>query len=123
MSVTVTGFHSQVNSEGEPYFSLQLQGGVEILKSNSSGKYYAAALKTRLVTSFNEEMCRSLVGSKLPGRIEKIRVEPYEWTNPQTGEVILLRHRYEYNPVEEPVEAQPADNGQPVEDDLLALLK
>ena len=41
-------------------------------------------------------MCKSLVGTSLPGTISKIEVEPYEFTIQETGEIIQRTHRYEY---------------------------
>ena len=32
----------------------------------------------------------------MPGKIEKVEVEPYEYAIPETGELITLSHRYEY---------------------------
>ena len=68
-------------------------------------------------TTFSEEICHSLIGSELPGRIERVETDPYEYTVPETGEVILLTHRYEYVEQEKPVKQdftkiyQGTDNG------------
>jgi hypothetical protein len=45
----------------------------------------------------------SLLGQELPGRVEKVECEPYEYAIPQTGEIVLLTHRYEYVEEEQPV--------------------
>ena len=37
-----------------------------------------------------EEVCKSLVGTKVAGEIEKIDAEPYDYKIPSTGETIVL---------------------------------
>jgi hypothetical protein len=39
----------------------------------------------------------------IKGSIEKVECEPYQHTIKETGEVITLNHKYEYNPEEENV--------------------
>lgn len=41
-----------------------------------------------------------MVGKSMVGTIIKVPSEPYEFTIPETGEVITRNHRYEYAPVE-----------------------
>jgi hypothetical protein len=35
------------------------------------------------------------------GSIAKVECEPYEFTIPETGEVISRQHRYDYSPTEQ----------------------
>jgi hypothetical protein len=81
--------------EGRTFYALTLQGGIEIVKS-STGGMYVTIRKCSLPTTFDEPTCVSLLGHELPGKVEKVECEPYEYTIPQTGEVVLLTHRYEY---------------------------
>jgi hypothetical protein len=37
-----------------------------------------------------------LIGSKIAGEIVKVIVEPYEFVNKTTGEVMQLQHSYAY---------------------------
>ena len=103
MSVKITGFKHRESQEGKPFITLTLQGDVEIVKS-SNGKSYVTVRKASLPTTFDEATCMALLGTELPGSIEKIECELYEYTNPQTGEVFQLTHRYEY--LEAPKEPQ-----------------
>jgi hypothetical protein len=44
--------------------------------------------------TFNEITCKSLIGTQLPGQGKA--VEPYEYTDRATGEIVEMTHRYEY---------------------------
>jgi hypothetical protein len=96
--VQVIGWQKRQKENGETFNVLNLQGGMEVLKSTKTGKFYATAKKTNLVCTFNEEMCQSLVGSKLPGTIEKMKCEPYQYQIPNGGEIVTLDYSYFYNP-------------------------
>lgn len=102
--VTVTDYKLRESLEGKTFFALILQGGVELVRSANGGSYLTAK-KASLPTTFDEVTCQTLVGTQLPGSIQKVETEPYEYTIPETGEVILLTHRYEY---QEQEEVQPA---------------
>jgi hypothetical protein len=98
--VTVVDYLQRKNSKGEEFFLLVLQGEMEVITSSQSGKSYATAHKANLATTFNEPMCVSMVGKELPGSIQKVSCEPYEYQIPGSDEVIELDFRWEYNPVE-----------------------
>ena len=98
--VRVTDYHAVKNERGETFYALSIQGGVELVRSEETGNFYATARKTRITTTFNEETCKSLVGSELPGKVVKYESEPYEYAIPDTGEVITLEHKYSYMPDE-----------------------
>ncbi len=102
--VQVIGWAKRQKENGESFNVLNLQGGMEIIKSAKTGKFYATAKKTNLVCTFNEAMCASMVGQKLSGSIEKVNCEAYEYTVPTTGETVLLHHTYFYNPEANSVE-------------------
>src|SRR5688500_17828490 len=100
--VRVIEYKLRFNSEGKPFLSLILQGGIEIVRS-ANGNIYATAKKASLATTFDEATCKSLVGSELPGQIQKEECEPYQYTVEDTGEVLMLSHRYVYVEQEQPV--------------------
>ena len=84
------------NSAGEDFFLLVLRGGLQIVKSEETNRYYATMKQATMSTTFDENTCKSLIGEEIPGSIVKVEVEPYEYTLPETGEVITLSHRWEY---------------------------
>jgi hypothetical protein len=94
--VTISDYSKRVNSDGVEFFALILQGGLELVKSQLTGRYYATAKKASQPSTFSEEMCKTLIGQQLPGSIMKVECEPYEFTVPETGEIINLHHRWEY---------------------------
>jgi hypothetical protein len=97
--VTVIDYHVRESKTGESFTTLTLQGDLEMIKSQNTGKYYATARKASIISTFNEEACKSLIGTKLSGRIEKMPVdEPYDYEIPESGEVIKLDYTFEYNP-------------------------
>ena len=102
--VQVTGWAKRSKENGETFNVLNLQGGIEMIKSSKTGKYYATARKTNLVCTFNDAVCISMVGQKLSGTIEKMNCEAYEYTIPSSGEKVTLHHTYYYNPESSSVE-------------------
>lgn len=96
--VQVIGWKKHQKENGESFNVLKLQGGIEMMRSAKTGKFYATSRKTNLVCTFDEETCKSLVGQKIPGTIEKVKCDPYEYTIPNTQEKVLLTHSYSYNP-------------------------
>lgn len=94
--VKIVNYQKRENEEGNPFFVLELQGGIEVVKSQESGKFYITARKATISSTFDELTCQSLIGGELPGNIVKVSCEPYEYTIKETQEVITLSHRYEY---------------------------
>lgn len=94
--VRIIDYKKRTNAEGEDFFVLVLQGGLEIVKSQETGRYYATAKSATMSSTFDESMCKSLIGEEIPGAIRKVETEPYEYAVPETGEVITLSHRWEY---------------------------
>ncbi len=102
MSVKIVEYKIRMSNEGKPFLALILQGGIEIVKS-ANGNVYATAKKVSLATTFDESTCKSLLGSEMPGQIVKEACVPYQYTVEETGEVLMLSHRYVYSELEEPV--------------------
>ncbi len=96
--VQVTDFKTLINADGEPFNALTLMGDITFVLSSKTGNFYATAWKGSISTTFSEEVCKGLVGKSLPGEIQKVDSEPYEYTIPSTGETIMLTHKYRYNP-------------------------
>ncbi|HSD08869.1 hypothetical protein [Flavobacterium sp.] len=94
--VKIIDYKTYQRKDGEEFYALVVQGGLEAVKSQETGRTYFTAKKATVSCTFTEEMCNSLVGETLPGSIKKVNTEPYEYTIPDTGEVIELNHRYDY---------------------------
>lgn len=96
--VTVIDYSLRKNSEGEKFFSLILHGGITVVKSKQSGKFYATSQKCSIPSTFDEATCKSLIGEKIPGTIQKQSCDQYEFADKGTGEIIELTHRWVYLP-------------------------
>ena len=97
--VRINDFHKRTSKDGREFFTLDITGEVEFVVSKTTGSVYATQFKGSITTTFDEATCRNLVGRMFPGNVERIQVEPYDYTT-ATGEVITLSHKYRYNPVE-----------------------
>ncbi len=108
--VRIINYKTRQKEDGTEFYLLEVQGGIEMIKSKSTGQYYATAKKALVSTTFDEATCMGLIGTEFPGKITKVSTEPYQYTIRDTGEVITLDHRYMFVP-------------EGVEDDELELAK
>lgn len=96
--VRIINYKEREKEDGTSFFVLEIQGGVEMVKSQSTNRFYVTAKRATIPSTFDEAVCQSLIGQELPGKVVKVETEPYEFTIKETGEVIELSHRYEYSP-------------------------
>lgn len=98
--VTITGYVLRQNKEGKSFVALELSGDIEMIQSGTSGRFYMTAKRCSIPSTFTEETAKLLIGKTMPGRIDRVQSEPYEYTVKETGEVITLVHTYSYVPEE-----------------------
>jgi len=103
--VTIINYKQRTTANGETFYSLILQGQLEMIQSEETGNFYATARKTSITSTLNEAACKSMIGQSVPGEIIKVECEPYEYTVAETGEVIELTYQYKYVKEDEKVEA------------------
>jgi hypothetical protein len=105
--LTVSTYHVRETTDGRKFVALELTGGLEMIQSQVTGKFYASVKRVSVPSTFTEQEAQALVGSQLPGQIVKQAVEPYEYNNPRTGEVMMLNYSWAYQPTlqAEPVAA------------------
>ena len=83
--------------EGEKGFTmLVVQGGVEPIISKQTGKIYLTMRKANVPTTFDIAIGKSLIGTELPGTVKKIECEAYEYTIPESGEIVSLSYQWQY---------------------------
>jgi hypothetical protein len=99
--IVIVDYKERTNSEGDNFFALIIEGEPEWVQSQETGKHYLTAKKTSVNSTFSEERCKQLIGTSMPGTIKKVSCESYEYTIPDTSEVITLNHTYEYQPPQE----------------------
>lgn len=113
--VSVIGYKKFEKENGDDFLVLVLQGGVEPVKSQTTGKMYFTARTVNVPATFDEDTCKSLIGSQFEGIIKKIESEPIEYTIRETGEVTTRNFRYEYV-----TETDEIINEQIISDELVA---
>lgn len=95
--VTIVGFKQCESKDGKQFVALEIQGELRLVQSETTGKFYLTANKTSISTSFPLQVCQTLLGKQLPGNVDKVECEPYEYVNKETGEVMTLLHTYVYS--------------------------
>jgi hypothetical protein len=98
--VTVKNYALRESKDGKQFITLELQGDLEMVQSMGTGRFYATARKCSVTSTFDEATAKILIGRQIPGSIRRVETETYEYTIPETGEVILLAHSYQYFPDE-----------------------
>jgi hypothetical protein len=96
--VTIVGYSQRKNSEGKDFYSLILQGGIEMVKSKETDRYYATAKRCSITSTFDEATAKAMIGEKIPGTVQKQNCEPYNYVVKETGEIMELTHRWVYLP-------------------------
>jgi hypothetical protein len=104
--VTIVGFKKRESEDGREFNVLMLQGELELIKSQETGRFYATAKRCTISCTFDDTVCTTLIGKTLPGQIEKMECDPYDYHIPGTDEIISLAHTYYYDPVEKTMEQQ-----------------
>jgi hypothetical protein len=69
--VRITNYQRRVTEQGKEFFTLELQGGIEVVKSQETGRSYMTAKKASMSCTFDELTCQSLIGTELPGAVKE----------------------------------------------------
>jgi len=94
--VRVIDYNTIKTLAGKEFNLLIVQGGIESLVSAKTGRIYLTMRKANVSTTFDEASCKSLIGTELKGSVERVDCEPYEYTVKETGEIITLKHNWQY---------------------------
>lgn len=98
MMVTIVNYKQREREDGTFFFALELQGGIEMIMSKSTGNFYATAKKAYISSTFDEASCKALIGNQMEGTITKEECEPYTYIVKETGEEIILTHKWVFVP-------------------------
>lgn len=96
--VTIIAANKRTTKEGKVFMALTLQGDVEMVQSQKTGKFFLTSKRCSIPSTFDEVIAQSLIGKQIPGMIERVECDSYEYTVQSTGEKITLAHTYEYHP-------------------------
>ena len=94
--VRVVDYKKKEKENGETFYVLILQGSPEFVRS-ATNKLYMTARRASIPCSFDEALCKELIGTKYVGSIKRVKCDEYEYTIPESGEVIKLDFTYEYS--------------------------
>ena len=68
--VIVSDYMERVNaSSGQTFVLLELSGGLELVQSQNTGKFYATSRKCRIPSTFNADVAKLMVGQQIDGLI------------------------------------------------------
>jgi hypothetical protein len=98
--VTVIDYKIRQTESNEEFYVLILQGSIAMVQSKETGKFYATAMTASVSSTFDELTCKALIGQQMPGNIAKVECEEFDYTIESTGEVITMKHNYQYVPEE-----------------------
>ncbi|MBL7692598.1 MAG: hypothetical protein JNM41_13490 [Flavipsychrobacter sp.] len=98
--VTVIGYNirTQKDNEQKTYISLELEGDIEMVQSQATGRFYATVRRCAISSTFDQLTAERMVGKQMPGSIERVPCEPYDYTIEATGEAIKIGYRWGYVP-------------------------
>jgi hypothetical protein len=57
--VTVSGYAERQSSDGKSFYALILQGDMELVLSEETGRYYATAKQASITSTFDEPTCKA----------------------------------------------------------------
>jgi hypothetical protein len=96
--VTVIDYAVRKKDGEKPYITLTLEGGIEMVQSQNTGRHYATVRTCVVSSTFDEATAARMVGKEMPGSIERVACDTYDFTIKETGESIKLAYRWDYQP-------------------------
>lgn len=94
--VRIINYKERLKEDGTSFYVLELQGGIELLKSKATGKFYATAKRAFIPSTFDEQTCNALIGTEMEGSIIKEDCDSFNYLIKETGEEVTLSHRWVY---------------------------
>lgn len=101
--VIVKNYHLRQGDNGKDYVTLELEGDIELVQSQNTGRFYATARHCCIYSTFDEETAFRMIGQQMEGKIVRVPCEPYTYTIPESGLEVELAHSWDYIPDEPPV--------------------
>jgi len=97
--VTIVGAEERVGENGT-FNVIVLQGQLEVVKSQTTGMPYLTARKTSIPITFSLEYANTLIGTQLPGEIERFECMDYEITihSGKKKKTLKCNHKFRYEP-------------------------
>ena len=96
--VTIMSYALRQGQDQKEFLVLILNGGIELVKSRKTERYYATIKKCSISATFDEATCQASIGQQFPGSIQKQSCEPYTFVVKETGEILEMNYRWTYVP-------------------------
>jgi hypothetical protein len=100
--VTVKSVVERMGKDEKPFIALEITGDIELVQSQETGRFYATIRRTFMSSTFDKATAEAFIGKQMPGNVVRMASDPYEFTVPETGEVIELKHSWVYQPEDGP---------------------
>ena len=78
--VKIVDYVKRTNRDGKEFNALIPQSGIELVKSRETQRWYATAKRASITSTFNDSECQNLIGTEIPGSVQRVETEPYEFT-------------------------------------------
>ena len=98
--VTVKQAHLREGQDNKSFVTLELEGDLVLIQSQNTGRFYATAKRCFISSTFDLKTAQEFIGKKMSGDIVRVQSDPYEFKVPESDEVLVLTHSYEYRPEE-----------------------
>jgi hypothetical protein len=94
---SIIDFQKRKSKKDEDFNVLILQGDLETVISQETGKPWFTVRKTSVPCTFDESIAKTLIGKELTGGIKKLECEEYEFLIPGTEKKLKLNYSYVYS--------------------------
>jgi len=99
--VKIVNYKERLREDNSSFYVLEVQGGIELVKSQSTGNYYATSKRRIFQQPLMKFYVSPLIGQELEGSIVRQECKPYSYVVKDTGEELTLRHRWVFTPEKE----------------------
>ena len=86
--VKIVDYKLSENQDGKEFVSLKIQGGIEAIQSQQTGRFYLTAKTCFIPSTFDLRAAEALIGSEMPGKVSRVDSDSYQYTVKETGEVL-----------------------------------
>jgi hypothetical protein len=83
--VTVTACLERQKKDGTSFTVLEISGGVELVLSQNTNRYYATLRKCTIPFTGSLEVAKLMIGQKIEGEIVKVMFLPMSSSTPAQG--------------------------------------
>jgi hypothetical protein len=97
--VKIIDAQTRVNAKSKAEYNvIVLMGDAQVMSSKSSGKFYLTTKRVVLPTTLDKNQAKELIGTTLPGVIEKVDCPEYEIKMPNSNKKVKITHTFQYSP-------------------------